>query len=412
MSKVSTSKRQRYSANPYIRSHSTHLLSGIKSLGKKVGNFYSNLFYSLDYEEKHLQKNLNILLKDGIIKKDLLQFINVILENIEKIEKRQDKKKEFTAKTRKEINDILEKLYDELSLRDPNVRPDDLNPDSFSDERRALLFIIIRCKLKELKNEIYVRFNKMREQRKMMSELKFLKILEDEDEKIQRHYSKVVNIRNFYMKASKKIPSLNVLNTFVSYSSSSSSGSSSSGSSSGSPLITVALRRRKRYQEKFFVNYADFLINYSKNYKKVKVEDASPLYPNLLTQNFSKFPLAPERRVSPNTMQSFLDKQIEVIKTMAYPNGDANGIPFDSNYYNALFDSDYRDGIIEHFYRPQLNGGGLRKKSKSKHLDMSMKDIKGLCKANQIKLSRVVNDKSIVYTKKELITKLKRKKLL
>ena len=407
MSKISTSKKQRYSVNPYIRTHSTHLLSGIRNLDKKVGNFYSNLFYSLDYEEKHLKKNLNILLKEGVIQKDLLQSINVILENIERIEKRQDKKKEFTAKTRKEINDILEKLYDELSLRDPKVRPDDLNPDSFSDERRALLFIIIKCKLRELKNEIYVRFNKMHEQRKMMSELKILKYLEEEDKKIQSDYSKVVNIRNFYMKASKKIPSFNMLNSFVSYSS-----SSSSGSSSGSPLITVSLRRRKRYQEKFFVNYADFLINYSKNYKKVKVEDPSPLYPNFLTQNFSKFPLAPERRVSPNTMSSFLDKQIDVIKTMAYPNGDANGIPFDSNYYNALFDSDYRDGIIEQFYRPQpqLNGGGLR--NKSKHPDMSMKDIKELCKANQIKLSKTLNNSRVVYTKKELITKLKRKKLL
>ena len=102
MSKVSTSKRQRYSANPYIRSHSTHLLSGIKSLGKKVGNFYSNLFYSLDYEEKHLQKNLNILLTEGVIRKDLLQSINVILENIERIEKRQDKKKNSLQKQRGE----------------------------------------------------------------------------------------------------------------------------------------------------------------------------------------------------------------------------------------------------------------------------------------------------------------------
>jgi hypothetical protein len=41
-----------------------------------------------------------------------------------------------------------------------------------------------------------------------------------------------------------------------------------------------------------------------------------------------------------------------------------------------------------------------------------MKDIKELCKANQIKLSRVVEGKHVVYNKKELITKLKRKKLL
>lgn len=47
-----------------------------------------------------------------------------------------------------------------------------------------------------------------------------------------------------------------------------------------------------------------------------------------------------------------------------------------------------------------------------RNLNMNVKDIKELCKANQIKLSRVVNDKRVAYTKKELITKLRRKKLL
>jgi hypothetical protein len=40
-----------------------------------------------------------------------------------------------------------------------------------------------------------------------------------------------------------------------------------------------------------------------------------------------------------------------------------------------------------------------------------MKDIKELCKANQIKLSRIIDGKRIVYKKKELITKLKRRKI-
>ena len=44
--------------------------------------------------------------------------------------------------------------------------------------------------------------------------------------------------------------------------------------------------------------------------------------------------------------------------------------------------------------------------------NMNMKDIKYMCKANQIKLSKVVNGARIVYTKKELITKLKRKKII
>ena len=44
--------------------------------------------------------------------------------------------------------------------------------------------------------------------------------------------------------------------------------------------------------------------------------------------------------------------------------------------------------------------------------DMNMKDIRGLCKANQIKLSTTKDGVRIIYKKKELITKLKRKKIL
>jgi hypothetical protein len=69
------------------------------------------------------------------------------------------------------------------------------------------------------------------------------------------------------------------------------------------------------------------------------------------------------------------------------------------------------------------DGGGSRRnkatpkskpkpKAKPKHEDMTMKDIKELCKVNQIKLSKVVEGERVVYKKKELITKLKRKKLL
>jgi hypothetical protein len=50
--------------------------------------------------------------------------------------------------------------------------------------------------------------------------------------------------------------------------------------------------------------------------------------------------------------------------------------------------------------------------SGGRHREMNLKDIKELCKANQIKLSRVVDGKRVAYKKKELMTKLKRKKLL
>ena len=55
---------------------------------------------------------------------------------------------------------------------------------------------------------------------------------------------------------------------------------------------------------------------------------------------------------------------------------------------------------------------GMNSSGGYRNLNMNLKDVKELCKANQIKLSRVVNDKRVAYTKKELITKLKRKKLL
>ena len=57
------------------------------------------------------------------------------------------------------------------------------------------------------------------------------------------------------------------------------------------------------------------------------------------------------------------------------------------------------------------NYGG-RNNPKPKHDDMTMKDIKELCKANKIKLSRVVEGKRVAYKKNELLTKLKRKKLV
>ncbi len=51
-------------------------------------------------------------------------------------------------------------------------------------------------------------------------------------------------------------------------------------------------------------------------------------------------------------------------------------------------------------------------KKGGRHREMNMKDIKEVCKANQIKLSRVVDGKRVAYKKKELMTKLKRKKLM
>jgi len=55
---------------------------------------------------------------------------------------------------------------------------------------------------------------------------------------------------------------------------------------------------------------------------------------------------------------------------------------------------------------PEHSGGRRSKKSKA-----PLKAIKELCKANQIKLSRIIDGKRVVYKKSELITKLKRRKI-
>lgn len=65
------------------------------------------------------------------------------------------------------------------------------------------------------------------------------------------------------------------------------------------------------------------------------------------------------------------------------------------------------DASVPAEFRHHKNYGGYRRNKA-----MTMKDIKELCKSNQIKLSKVVDGKRIVYKKKELITRLKRKKLL
>ena len=66
----------------------------------------------------------------------------------------------------------------------------------------------------------------------------------------------------------------------------------------------------------------------------------------------------------------------------------------DRNYYKKYYAS------------PEHSGGRRSKKSKA-----PLKAIKELCKANQIKLSRSIDGKRVVYKKSELITKLKRKKI-
>ena len=72
------------------------------------------------------------------------------------------------------------------------------------------------------------------------------------------------------------------------------------------------------------------------------------------------------------------------------------------------------------FKNDPIDGGRRNPKKKptkkptklNRGADMNMKDIRGLCKVNQIKLSKTKDGVRVIYTKKELITKLKRKKIL
>jgi hypothetical protein len=68
--------------------------------------------------------------------------------------------------------------------------------------------------------------------------------------------------------------------------------------------------------------------------------------------------------------------------------------------------------VLEQIESEIVNKANNNLISDGRHHEMNLKDIKEVCKANQIKLSRVVDGKRVAYKKKELMTKLKRKKLL
>jgi len=82
------------------------------------------------------------------------------------------------------------------------------------------------------------------------------------------------------------------------------------------------------------------------------------------------------------------------------------------NNDNGFKDNMTIDDPIVKNYMTILRGMKMKEIEGGRHREMNMKDIKEVCKANQIKLSRVVDGKRVAYKKKELMTKLKRKKLM
>jgi hypothetical protein len=137
-----------------------------------------------------------------------------------------------------------------------------------------------------------------------------------------------------------------------------------------------------------------------------------------------------------NTIKEILDELSSYFKSLPYDekglinpsslsNDDIYFIEFSilMDYKELTFLESFFDatipGYILKFKESGLISGGRKKPTNStktkpngKHDDMKMKDIKELCKANKIKLSRIVEGKYVVFKKKELITKLKRNKLL
>ena len=121
------------------------------------------------------------------------------------------------------------------------------------------------------------------------------------------------------------------------------------------------------------------------------------------------------------------DTKIEILKLF-----DNDILSIKGNYHtNYGIDYFYNNGDENRFTLDEIRKmegyieGGSRRikaspkskpspksKAKPKHDEMTMKDIKEMCKANEIKLSKVVEGKRVAFKKKELITKLKRKKLL
>ena len=123
------------------------------------------------------------------------------------------------------------------------------------------------------------------------------------------------------------------------------------------------------------------------------------------------------------TRENF-DKVIKIISTFTQVLASHENKPFLKLFYGITANLAAREITIDEAIKnikkfsikyveslPPLPSRGGRR-NKSKYAEVKMKDIKELCKANNIKLSRVVNDKRVVYKKKELLTKLKRKKII
>jgi hypothetical protein len=375
----------------------------------KVENFYKNFLQSLKQEIKELRRILmEIPINEDLGIKDILLSITDIEKIFNTIEIIISKLKNFNNTKKKEVKlkeiiKIIEEKITEITKKfkiDPSLDSSkDLDPllivekknlnillnelfekilyilslqDNVQDnvqERKVLLFMIIIYKLKELKSKISIRDKtRKRTEKDILKEFELIKI----------NYGMVANIREFYIQAYRNVDDdilslANKLNGLP------------------IPISTEGLAEEvilMIYQNLIFQHYAFFLFKYLR-YDNEKYTGI-PAFPQLF-KNSSDFDKAEPK--SSNSIDAIFKEQKTVMSSL------------DKNY-EKLYEEKLRH--IAH-----LTGGRRRNTSKrNMDMDMNMKDIKELCKKNQIKLSRVVNDKRVVYKKKELITKLKRRKVI
>ena len=114
-----------------------------------------------------------------------------------------------------------------------------------------------------------------------------------------------------------------------------------------------------------------------------------------------------------NTLKKYKGDDIDKDTAIAEIEIQRNGF---NRFMKEATDNEDKLAVVRHFnnlnsskFKQYYTGG---RRNKLIYDTITMKDIRQLCKDNQIKLSRVVNDKRVVYKKKELLTKLKRKKVI
>lgn len=331
----------------------------------KVEKFYKKFLQSLEYEIKELHDiSMDIPVSPSLAIMDIYISITRIEKLLKKIDNYKGNKFfKFKKFIERKITVIIEKnpslngYLDSSKSLDPlfTVEKKNLNILLNVLLDKILYILSLQDNVEDIKVLLYILIiYKLKELKSKISKSYTAIQKKTEDivkalNFIDKNYGKVANIREFYISALR-----------------------------GAILEEQNIILR---------HYAIFLYNYLR-YENEK-NTGIPAHPQIYKSSDDLLGLYEAKVISSNPIDTLFEEQ----KTLM--------ISVDESYKDI-------DKSIAY-----LTGGRRRNKSKrNMDTDMNMKDIKNLCKKNQIKLSKVVNDKRIVYKKKELITKLKRKKLI